>query len=277
MMSVYKIFFVIFLFGLSCKTVKKVATIQEAINKKDTTQTVVITEAEKVDSAKIVRDIMTKVVTNNIDFKTFNAKIKVDYESAENSDNYIAYLSMVKDSIIFIRIRGSFLGISAEGLQVQIKKDSVILVKKVGEKYIQHRSIDYIKEATEIPFDFFTLQNLLIGNPIFMSQNIVSYKHGPASLLVLMIGDIFKHLISLSTTNFSITHSKLDDIDLQRNRTCDISFSDYQSMGAYQFSTKRQMVVSEKSRLTINLDFKEFSLNEPLKYAFDLPKNYKRK
>lgn len=276
-MRFYKLFFAIFLFGLSCKTVKKVATIQEAINKKDTSQTVVITEAAKVDSTSIVRDIMTKVVTNNINFKTFNAKVKIDYESAENSDNYTAYISMHKDSIIFLRIRGSFLGISAEGLQVQIKKDSVILVKKVGEKYIQYRSIYFIQEATEIPFDFYTLQNLLIGNPIFMSQNIVSYKQGPSTLLVLMIGDIFKHLISLSTSNFSITHSKLDDIDLQRNRTCDISFSDYQPLGTYQFSTKRQIVVAEKSRLSINLDFKEFSLNEPLKYAFELPKNYKRK
>lgn len=277
MIRLYKLFFAIFLLGPACKTVKKVATIQEAINKKDTTQTVVFTEAAKVDSAKIIRDIMAKVVTNNIGFKTFNAKIKVDYETSENSDNYTAYLSMLKDSIIFIRIRGSFLGISAEGLQVQIKKDSVILVKKIGEKFIQYRSIDYIKEATEIPFDFFTLQNLLIGNPIFMHPNIVSYKDGPSSLLVLMIGDIFKHLITLSTNDFKITHSKLDDIDLQRNRTCDISFSDYQPMGAFLFSTKRQLVVAEKSRLSINLDFKEFSLNEPLKYIFELPKNYKPK
>jgi hypothetical protein len=276
-MKFYKLFIAIFLIGISCKTVKKVATIQEAINKKDTTQIIVINETPTVDSAKIVRDIMTKVVTNNISFNSFNAKIKIEYESAENSDNYMAYLSMIKDSIIFIRIRGSFLGIAAEGLQVQIKKDSVILVKKVGEKYIQYRSIDYLKEATEIPFDFFTLQNLLIGNPVFMNQNIVSYKDGPSTLLVLMIGDIFKHLLTLSTNDFRITHSKLDDIDLQRNRTCDISFSDYQPMGTYQFSTKRQIVVSEKSRLTINLDFKEFSLNEPLKYMFELPKNYKRK
>ncbi len=277
MMSVYKIFFVIFLFGLSCKTVKKVTAIQEAMVKKDTTQLVMVVEAPKVDSAAVVRGIMNKVIGNKIDFKTFNAKIKIDYESAENSDSYTGYLSMIKDSIIYIRIKGSALGFSAIGVQVIIKKDSVILDWKIGKKNVEFKTMAYLQETTQIPFDFYTLQDMLIGNPIFINDNIVSYKDGPASLLVLMIGDIFKHLISLSTTNFSITHSKLDDIDLQRNRTCDISFSDYQSMGAYQFSTKRQIVVSEKSRLTINLDFKEFSLNEPLKYMFELPKNYKRK
>lgn len=272
---IYPILITAFLF--SCKTVKKVATIQEAINKKDTTQTVLITEAPKVDSVAIVRGIMNKVLTNTIDFKTFNAKLKIDYESAENNDNYTGYLSMIKDSVIFIRIRGSFLGIAAEGLQVKIKKDSVILVKKIGEKYVQNSSIDYLKDATEIPFDFYTLQNMLIGNPVFVDSNIVSYKDGPETLLVLMVGNIFKHLITLSTRDFKIIHSKLDDVDMQRNRTCDISFSEYQNMGAYQFSTKRKIVVSEKSKLSINLDFKEFGLNEPLKYAFEVPKNYKRK
>lgn len=261
----------------SCKTVKKVATIQEAIDKKDTTQTVVITETPKVDSAAIVRGIMEKVVTNNIQFKTFNAKIKIDYESAENSDSYTGYLSIAKDSLIFIRIRGSFLGISAEGLQVKITKDSVVLVKKVGEKYVQYRTIDYLKEATQIPFDFYTLQDLLIGNPVFVTNNIVSYRDGPTTLSVLMVGEIFKHLISLSNEDFKVVHSKLDDVDIQRNRTCAISFSNYQPMGIYQFATQRKIVVAEKSKLDINLDFKEFVLNEPLKYTFEVPKNYKRK
>ncbi len=261
----------------SCKTVKKVATIQEAIDKKDTTQTVVITETPKVDSASIVRGIMEKVVTNNIQFKTFNAKIKVDYESAENSDSYTGYLSIAKDSLIYIRIRGSFLGISAEGLQVKITKDSVVLVKKVGDKYVQYRTIDYLKEATQIPFDFSTLQDLLIGNPVFVTNNIVSYRDGPSNLSVLMVGEIFKHLITLSNEDFKVVHSKLDDVDIQRNRTCAISFSNYQPMGTYQFATQRKIVVAEKSKLDINLDFKEFALNEPLKYTFEVPKNYKRK
>jgi hypothetical protein len=276
MKNLFKIFFLIAILA-SCKTVKKVSGIQEAINKKDTSQTVMIVETPKVDSAAIVKSIMNKVIKSKIDFKTFNAKIKVDYESANNSDKYTAYLSMVKDSIIYIKVIGSFLGISAEGLQVKITKDSVVLVKKVGEKYVQKRSIDFLQEATEIPFDFSTLQDMLIGNPLFIDENIVSYREGNNQLTVLMIGDIFKHLLTLSNSDFSVAHSKLDDVDIQRNRTCDISFINYVNLGQYRFSTYRNIVVSEKSKLDLNLDFKEYSLNEPLKYTFEVPKNYKRK
>jgi|694.fasta_scaffold37001_6 hypothetical protein len=261
----------------ACKTVKKVAVIKEAISKKDTAQVVIIHETPKVDSALIVQGIIEKVAKTRIDFKTFNAKIKVDYESTQGTDNYVVYLSMAKDSVIFIRIRGSFMGIPAEGMQIKINKDSVVLVSKVGKKYVQYRSIDFIQESTKIPFDFYALQDLLIGNPIFLNSNIVSYKDGNEDLLVLMVGAVFKHLITLSHNNLLITHSKLDDIDMQRNRTCDISFSNYQSLGDFQFATYRKLVVAEKSKLDINMDFKEYSLNEPLKYTFVIPKNYQLK
>jgi hypothetical protein len=263
--------------AFSCKTVKKTQVIQEAITKKDTTQTVVIKEAPKVDSAAIVRDILGKVVRRKINFNTFNARIKVDYEGPEKDDSYTAYISMKKDSIILIRIKGSFLGISAVGLEAKIRKDSVVVVQRVGDKSVTYRSINYLQEMTQLPFDFYTLQDLIIGNPVFIDSNLVSYKSGNSQLLVLTVGNLFKHLVTLDNTNYKVLHSKLDDVDVQRNRTGDITFSEYKPMGEYEFATYRKISVAEKSKLDITLDFKEYSLNEPLKYNFDIPKNLKRK
>ena len=238
---------------------------------------VVIKETPSVDSAAIVKDIMSKVAVSKIDFETFNAKVKVDYEGAEKKDNYTIYVSIRKDSMIFIRIKGSFLGIAAEGMQVKISKDSVVLVKKVGDKYVMNRSISYLQEVTQIPFDFSTLQDMIIGNPLFINGNLVSYKSGATQLLVLIAGDLFKHLITLNKDDNLVLHSKLDDIDIQRNRTCDITFDNYQPLGAYQFATSRKISIAEKAKLDISMDFKEFSLNEPLKYTFTIPKTWKRK
>ena len=121
------------------------------------------------------------------------------------------------------------------------------------------------------------MQDVLIGNPVFVDSNVVSYKASVSQLLVLMVGDTFKHLLTLDNSNYKVLHSKLDDVDLQRNRTCDITLSNYQGMGEYQFATYRKISVAEKSKLDITLDFKEFSLNDPLKYSFEIPKKLKRK
>lgn len=261
----------------SCKTVKKTQVIQAAITKKDTTPVVVIKESPHVDSAAIVRDIMSKVMRGKIDFNTFNAKIKVNYEGPEKSNNVTVYLGMKKDSVILIKVTGTFLGITGLGLEARINRDSVTVVFHQGEKYYMVRPISYLKEVVEIPFDFSTIQDLLIGNPVFIDSNVVSYRAGPNQLSVLMIGELFKHLLTLDNTDFKALHSKLDDVDKQRNRTGDITFSNYEKMGPYQFSTYRSISIAEKTKLNLYLDFKEFALNEPLKYNFDIPKKLRRK
>lgn len=260
----------------ACKTVKKTQGIQDAISKKDTIQAVIIKEV-KVDSGAIVRDILNKVVRNKIDFNTFNAKIKVDYESAEKSDNYTIYLSMRKDSVILIKVKGSFLGISSVGLEAKITRDSLVLVQLVGDKNVKYRSISYLQEISQIPFDFVTLQDIIMGNPIYIDSNVLSYKNSDNELLVQMAGEVFKHLLTLNNNNFQITHSKLDDVNVERNRTCIISQNTFQPLGNFMFATYRKITVSEKSKLDILLDYKEYTLNEPLKYTFDIPKNLKRK
>ena len=161
-------------------------------------------------------------------------------------------------------------------MQVKVSRDSVVLVNKV-DKWIEKRTISYLQDAVQIPFDFYTLQDLIIGNPIFLDSNVVSYKSLPNQLLVLLNGNIFKHLISLDNNDYRVLHSKLDDMDVLRNRTCDITYSDYMASNDYHFALTRKISVAEKSKLDINLEFKDFSFNEPLKYNFLLPKNYKRR
>lgn len=275
----YKYFIVLFVVLttiIGCRPVKKVQSLNTALDKKDTTQIVVIKTTPVVDSAAIVKEMMAKVMHQKIDFNTFNAKIKIDYHGPDENQNVTAYLSIKKDSIIYIQIKG-FLGIV--GLQAKITKDSVTIVSKIPDnKYIQYRSIAYLQEITQIPFTLATLQDLLVGNPVFLDNNIVSYRTlNNNQLLVLMIGSIFKNLITLDKENHLVLHSKLDDIDIQRNRTCDITLSQYKPIDGFQFATVRSISVAEKSKLDINMEFKEYIFNETLKYAFTLPKNYKRK
>lgn len=263
-------------FIYSCKPVKKVEKINTAISKIDTAQSVNIKHIDVVDSLQIIKNTVKKSLQQKILFNTFNAKIKVDYYGQETSDNYTIYLSMQKDSIIYLQIKGLF---GIVGLQAIIDKDSVTIYKKVGEKYIQKRAISYLQDVTQIPFTFSTLQDLLIGNPVFVdSNNIVSYRTtNNNQLLILTVGQIFKNLLTISNESLVITHSKLDDIEFDHNRTCDITYSNFVPLGNVQFSTYRSISVAEKSKLDVNMDFKEYTFNEPLKYTFTIPKKLKGK
>jgi Domain of unknown function (DUF4292) len=200
----------------------------------------------------------------------------VTYEAQDGEKNDVkAYIRMHKDSIIWISLTGSFLDI--EGARILITPDSVKVMNKLKD-YYQLRSIAFLQDMTDIPLDFKGLQDMIIGNPIFVDTNIVSFKNKGQELLILSIGKIFKNLITLDG-NALMSHSKLDDVDqVFHSRTCDITLEDYEATinGKY-FSTKREIIVTEKSKLDIQLKFKQFSFNEALTYPFNIPKNYKRK
>lgn len=258
----------------SCGPTRKVQRIENSISKKDTTATVIVKPQEPViDSFSIVKHIVEGLEKQKIDFNTFSAKVKLNYEGKDEGDQATAYIRMKKDSVIWISLTGA-LGI--EGFRLLVNKDSVKLMNKL-QKTIQYRSIAYLQELTKVPFDYFSLQDVIVGNPVFVDSNIVSYKNTQNELLVLIVGNMFKNLLTLESSDLRVVHSKLDDLDSMHNRTCDITYDGYENSGDFYFSTKRRISVSEKSKLDIDLEFKNYDFNKPQDYPFSIPKNYKRR
>ncbi|HSK11634.1 MAG TPA: DUF4292 domain-containing protein, partial [Phnomibacter sp.] len=93
----------------------------------------------------------------------------------------------------------------------------------------------------------------------------------------LSIGTYFKHLLSLNLSNNTVTHSKLDDIEENRNRTCHISLDGYTMKQGRNFSTKRDITITEKTKLNVKLDFKDLVFDAPVSFPFTIPKTYKEK
>jgi hypothetical protein len=271
-----KIFIYIFLaivfFG-ACRPVKKVQKIENAIAHIDTTRAIVIKPTEVVDSLSIVKQIIGNLGHNRIDYNAFSAKVKVDYEGAETDNHANAFIRIRKDSAIWISIRGA---LNVEGIRLLITKDSLKLMNLL-EKTIEYRSVGYLQELSQVPLTFYDLEDIIVGNPVFVDSNIVSYKSTANGLQVLMITRLFKNLITLESRNLRMVHCKLDDTDPLRNRTCDITYSDYETQGGISFSTTREIVVAEKSKLDINLNFKQYNFNQPESFPFNVPKSYKKK
>ena len=257
-------------FLFSCRSTQN---INKAIAPKESA--IVLPNKDHDDSVKMVKDNYSQFKQRQIDFKTFNAKIKVE-SSGNNGKNpdLTAVVKIFKDSAIWISLSASLLNV--EVYRVLITKDSVILLDK-REKEVSYRSLDYLQDVTQIPFDFTTLQNLIIGNPIFVSDSIIAFRKNNNNLLISTIDAYFKNLLTISGESKLLLHSKMDDIDLGRSRTADITYDGYQSSDGYLFSTDRTISVSEKTKLDISLNFKQFEFNKELSVVFNVPKNYKLK
>jgi hypothetical protein len=74
-----------------------------------------------------------------------------------------------------------------------------------------------------------------------------------------------------------LVHAKLDDVDITRSRTANLSYDDYETKRGKLFSTKRRISVAEKNKLDITLNFKQVEFDQEVNFPFSVPKNYKRK
>lgn len=256
----------------SCRTAKK---IQASIAKKDTVSIKITNTSTNNDSIIVVKNVLADVHKKEHVFKTFSAKIKVEFQDSKGKQpNITAYVRILKDSLIWISGYATVFNI--EAFRVLINKDSVFVIDKIN-KQVQLRSMDFLQEVAQIPFDFKTLQNLLIGNPVFLEDSVVSYKETESKILLATLGKYFKNLLTIDKGNKFLLHCKLDDVNINRNRTADITYSNYENNNGIDFSTYREVTVSEKNKVDIQLNFKQWEFNKDLPIFFNIPKNYKRK
>ena len=254
----------------SCRSTKK---IQTAISKKDTTELSKGLNA-KADSVRYIQAALQQLKQNYINFSTFSAKINVDYVDAEDKNyNVNVFVRMYKDSVIWVSVNAIF---GIEALRAYITKDSVKILNKANKEY-SARAVSYLQEVTALPLNLSTLQDLIMGNPVFLDSNIVSYSRSGNTVSLLSIGTWFKNLVTVNEDNKIIQRSKLDDADPARNRTADLTYSDYENKKGVYFSTKRKISIAEKKKLDIKLEFKQYEFNESLTFPFAIPKNYKTK
>ena len=247
--------------------------IQAAIAKKDTTVQVVINpEAPKEDTAAIIREQLAAVQGHHIEFTTFSAKVDVDYRDGNGKKYDVnAHIRMYRDSVIWISITGP-LGI--EGLRAYITPDSVKMLDKQNKTYTR-RSVSYLQDVSALPLDLSSLQDLLIGNPLFLDSNVVSFLRSPGQISLQSNGEYFKNLFTIGESDKLAQSSKLDDLDEMRNRTCFLTYGDYEDKGGLKFATRRTINVTEKNKLDISLNFKQYAFNETLSFPFTVPKSYK--
>lgn len=259
------------LMAASCKGPKQ---IQQAIAKVDSAAVTPIAEPT-IDSAAVKADIMNRVEHNRIEYSSFTGKIKLDFtdEKNKNNTNATAFVRIRKDSLVWVSLTGA-MGI--EGFRVLVSPDSVWVMDKLKKTY-SRQSVAYLQDIIKLPVDFYVLQDLIVGNPVYFPNNIVSFKSSGNSMMALSVGEFFKHIITLNLDNNQILHSKLDDVDALRNRTCDITLADYTSIQNRNFSNTREITVTEKTKLDIRMEFKQVSFDEPVSFPFNIPKSYQLK
>src|SRR5665213_3687183 len=118
-------------------------SLQTAINKKDTS--VVIRKVMVNDSSfKIpAQEALSVLNKNKINFQTFSSKARIQYEDHNGKQpDFNAFIRLQKDSVLWVSISATFLGI--EAFRLYITPDTLILMNKL-EKTVEYHPFKYIE------------------------------------------------------------------------------------------------------------------------------------
>jgi hypothetical protein len=258
---------------VSCRSARKITKTPVPVD-----STAVINNPLESDSAKKVIAAMNKIKDDRIDFSTFTSKLKINYDGKDKDGNkeqhdLNAVIRMQKDSVIWLSVQAPIVG---EVLRMMITPDSIRILNKI-KNTVEYKKFDYLQEASKLPISFSDLQDLLIGNPLFLDSNIVSYSANETYTSLTTLGKEFRNSSMFINPGLNLQRTQLDDVDTSSNRSADLLYDQYQPNDNKMFAEKRKISIAYKTTTIIELEFKQPQFNTAVNFPFSVPDKYKLK
>ena len=234
----------------SCKSVKGI----------DTDGTV----NEKLTARQIIKENQRQQAK----FKTLQCKLKIDYRQNEDSQSYSANLRMQKDEVIWLN---ATLGLA----RVMITPSKVQFYDKINNQYFDG---DYalLSKLLGIELDFFKVQNLLLGEAIFgFDGNYVSSVNENQYVLQPEEQSAVFELFYLLNPAFFKMDSQQFYQPLSK-RILQIDYTTYQEVQKQKLPLNMKIIaVEDTNEVNIDLEYRSVSLNEEVRFPFNIPSGFK--
>ncbi|WP_228853169.1 DUF4292 domain-containing protein [Aegicerativicinus sediminis] len=201
-------------------------------------------------------------------FKTLQCRLKIDYRQNEDSQGYTANLRMQKDEVIWLN---ATLGLA----RVMITPNKVQFYDKINNQYFEG---DYalLSKLLGVELDFFKVQNMLLGEAIFgfdgnyeSSVNENKYVLHPKEQSA-----VFELFYLLNPAYF-----KMDSQQFYQpltKRILQVDYASYQEIDKQKVPLNMKIIaVEDTDELNIELEYKSVSLNEEVRFPFNIPSGFK--
>jgi hypothetical protein len=217
----------------------------------------------------------TEAVWNRkLEYNTFSGKAKMQYDYGEKSLDFVANIRIRKDSAIWISV-------SAFGGVVQVAR---ALITPDSFKAIVYIEKDYysgpVSRASEfLPtgIDFFALQNMLMGDPVFRTATATDATDFGGTWSFRFENDNYLQQLNYSKADSTLRNAQIatkgDDF-----KAITILYGNYERLSGQPFSDLRKInALNGDKHVIVDMNYVSTGINMPLDFPFSVPKNYTRK
>ncbi len=245
----------IVLFGMACNTNKKVTTVPEPENAPLTAE-----------------DYLKDIVQQQLQADWLDASAKLNYDDGSMAVGATATIKMEKDKVIWMSVKK----FGFEIARAMITPDSLFILDRFNKEY-SAEPISYIADKFNLPGDIVTLQQILLGNPVFLTQSSPKAQAEDGQLRWSASTDQARNDFWFTLPNYDLERVEVEQPTQQRSLT--MQLQNYQDAGGNRdFSYLRKIAVDsrETGKADIEIEFTKVELNVPTDIKFSVPPRYQR-
>jgi hypothetical protein len=217
--------------------------------------------AESIDAVKV-----QQFWNDQFDSEYLEARGKASVTLDGDPKNVSMHLKMKKDSLIWGKF--SLFGI---GVTVLITPDSFFMVNTLSQTYSVY-DLSYVNQLLGFKVTISQLQNLLVGNAIFVQKN---YRLRSAENQLVGSDGMATNTISMNDV-FRTLSSSIETGDTSQR--ADIQYENYELLGAKQLP--KNVVIDVKKgaqNLNVVLNYQNVNTNVITNFPFKIPNGFNRK
>lgn len=214
------------------------------------------------------RFLLKKMEEQQLNYEWYSLKTKIFLKTKDDRAQFIAYIRMVPDSIIWLSVRK----LSVEGLRARITPDTIEILDMRNSHYVK-KPFSYVKEELNIPLEFKALQELLAGNMAFYENR--EFEAGIDKGLYQLRSQeaAFKGIIWLHPVEYWVEKINITDGKGQTLWLYNLDFQEVEGQKT-AFSRTFELIDAQKERVEIRLETLKLGLKEEKRIPFEIPRSY---
>jgi hypothetical protein len=257
----------------ACKIGKKPTRKQVTIEKKADTLVAVEPSKPTLSPEKLALvNALMPIWSRQINFATFSGKAKMRYEGRGQKHEFTAHFRIQKDRVIWITVTAFVLQVA----RVYITPDSIQFVNYL-EREASRMPISEVSRLLPAPVDFYSLQNLIVGNALKTSGTNATDATDFGGTWSLQMEA--PNMIQQATYNKADTSMRTLQIRTASGSTDGmIQYGNYGMVQGRKFAESRAInLVNNGERYYVDMNFNDVEFDKQLEFPFSIPKNYKIK
>ncbi len=215
-----------------------------------------------------VSSLLKHLKNNELPFTELAAKMKTKVSSPNLNQSFTTNIRWKKGEKIWLSM--SIIGI--EGARVLITKDSIKIMDKINNRYIL-KPLSFIKQKTLVDLSFSDIENLLLGQLIFVDSTKAKFADNATNIAINSDGARFLTNVIFDKTTKNPTSVFVTD--KMYAQTIDAAYTNYQPQIGKSFSMDRELKMKNGAEVfEMIAKFQSIEIKQNLEYPFYINPGY---